>query len=1066
MAEKVAAEYMAENQRSISVSEFFAKNRHLLGFDNPLKALMTTIKEAVDNSLTEDMPLVIRKNGYIQIVKIGDFIDNSIEINKKEICLLRDGDLEKLRLNENVEVMAFDPKTLKSSFKKVSCLYRHKVNSDIFRLTLESGRYVELTPYHSVFTFKKGKVCSVKLMELKDGDSVVVPRNNWIFQKEEIKLNLLEELLCLDVKLTEKINVYNVSNVFTESFILQLKSILPKEKYYQINDFKRFSYLPLNLLRELKIPLSEFDNSKIGFSLSRNKIPCIINLDKNFARLMGFYVSEGSILDNLVKISFSFGSHELDIALFVKDLAEKVFNLDASILKVHKSTLNVVCYSKILGFVMKHILNFGIGAKNKQISKYIFNMNYNNIYDFLLAYLAGDGYPSSEIFEIMKSGGYIYNLSKQKIISATVSRKLHEDLQFLLSMLGLSYSQGLAKESKREILRIKTVFSKSYYLYIYTNQSKSNINKIPVNDSIISVKESKLKYSINRSNQQNVYLSSLQKCVQSQLISLYEGCDVFLDSDLGLLNIKSIEKIDYKGKWVYDISVPDCENFLGGVGPVYCHNSLDAAEEAGILPSLKVEIHAVKDREDRYIIIVEDNGPGIVKEQIPNIFGKLLYGSKFHTKRQQRGQQGIGISAAAMYGQLTTGKGIKITSRISKNSPAHYFYLQLNTNTNEAEIVKNERVEWDSEHGIKLEIELEAKYQKGKKGVEEFLKQTSVANPHCMIEFLNPLNEKIIYPRATDKLPKQGKEIKPHPYGIELGVLINMLKSSSASSISGFLQSEFCRVSDKVAKEICDKAGIYEKSRPSTIARNEVEHLFDAIQKVKIMAPPTDCLSPIGEQLLDKSLRNEYKAEFYTAVTRSPVVYRGIPFQIEVSMCYGGDLEKEEIVKVVRLANRVPLLYQQGACSINKAILETNWRSYGLNQSKGALPTGPCVIVVHIASVWVPFTSESKEAIAHYPDIIKEMKLALQDCGRDLAKYIRKNVRIKEQKERAGLFEKYIPEVAVAISKLSEDDVKKINEKLMMGLRKNLPLLVGISHEKLKEEIEDGEEKQITLAES
>jgi len=161
------------------------------------------------------------------------------EINKKEICLLRDGDLEKLRLNENVEVMAFDPKTLKSSFKKVSCLYRHKVNSDIFRLTLESGRYVELTPYHSVFTFKKGKVCSVKLMELKDGDTVVVPRNNWIFQKEEIKLNLLEELLCLDVKLTEKINVYNVSNVFTESFILQLKSILPKEKYYQINDFKK-----------------------------------------------------------------------------------------------------------------------------------------------------------------------------------------------------------------------------------------------------------------------------------------------------------------------------------------------------------------------------------------------------------------------------------------------------------------------------------------------------------------------------------------------------------------------------------------------------------------------------------------------------------------------------------------------------------------------------------------------------------------------------------------------------------------------------------------------------------
>jgi len=69
-------------------------------------------------------------------------------------------------------------------------------------------------------------------------------------------------------------------------------------------------------------------------------------------------------------------------------------------------------------------------------------------------------------------------------------------------------------------------------------------------------------------------------------------------------------------------------------------NSLDACEEAGILPDLEVEIAEVS--ENRYRVAVQDNGPGIVQQQVPKIFGKLLYGSKFHRLKQQRGQQGIG----------------------------------------------------------------------------------------------------------------------------------------------------------------------------------------------------------------------------------------------------------------------------------------------------------------------------------------------------------------------------------------------------------------------------------------
>src|SRR5690606_16891679 len=115
-------------------------------------------------------------------------------------------------------------------------------------------------------------------------------------------------------------------------------------------------------------------------------------------------------------------------------------------------------------------------------------------------------------------------------------------------------------------------------------------------------------------------------------------------------------------------------------------NSLDACEEAGIAPEIWVHIEATGGK-DRFKVGVQDNGPGIVKKQIPLIFGKLLYGSKFHRLRMSRGQQGIGISAAGMYGMLTTGKPVKIISKISLRKPAHYYELQIDTKVNRPEIL-------------------------------------------------------------------------------------------------------------------------------------------------------------------------------------------------------------------------------------------------------------------------------------------------------------------------------------------------------------------------------------------
>lgn len=1031
------AEELAKAQREISISEFFAKNRHLLGFDNPRKALLTTVKEGVDNSLTYDMPLVIRHKGKISIVSIGDFVDKQIERNKDKVNLMRNGGLEKLPLNENVEVLSFDKETLKLSFHKVSTAFRHKVNSKIFRVTLTSGRYVDLTAYHSVFTLNKGEITSIPTSEIGVGTPVVVPRNNWGCSYEVNELNLVEELLLLDHSLTSKINVYGINNILTDRVIKDIRILLPKGKQYRVGDFRRFNYLPINILRGLKVDINKFSDSKIGISMGAYKIPAVIKLDHNFAELLGFYVSEGSMLSSLRRLHFSFGSHETELVCYLKDLFEKVFKFSPKIKKAHKTAYNVIADSTVLCFVFKYVLNPGKLANTKRIPGLVFNFSKSLKHSFLLAYLTGDSYPSKKLFHILKNDSNLSDLSVDKVTAATASFDLYVGLQYLLSSLGINYSVRSINPQQSIVNHHKASFGKQFYIYIYTKGRNSPLNRLPQEGILALTTNSRIKYAISTGIQSNISFDVLNNGLASKTMMCYYGALSILNGDLGVLRVKSVEEIDYKYEWVYDVSVPGCENFVAGVGAIMCHNSLDAAEEASILPEIQVNIK--QHSEDRFTVILEDNGPGIVKDNIPKVFAKLLYGSKFHAMKQGRGQQGIGISAASMYGQLTTGRPTKIISRISDKRPAYYYELHIDTRRNEPEIVKEEQVEWNKPHGTRVEIELEAKYLKGKQSVDDYLKQTAIVNPHASIVYFTPENEMIEFPRATDDLPKQPKSIKPHPYGVELGVLMKMMQDTKAHTLQSFLMQDFSRVSAKVAKDICDKAGLPENAKPTRIAREESEKLFKAINATKIMAPPTDCISPIGEDLMLKGLKKEINAEFYAAVTRPPSVYRGIPFQLECAIAYGGDIPQDDLVRVMRFANRVPLLYQQSACASVKSIINTAWKNYGLGQSRGALPQGPAIILMHIASVWVPFTSESKEAIAHYPEIIKEMKLALQECGRKLASHIRHTVKAREQQDKIDLFEKYIPEVASALHNLSGESKSVLVEGLNKILKKGLP---------------------------
>jgi DNA topoisomerase VI subunit B len=526
-------------------------------------------------------------------------------------------------------------------------------------------------------------------------------------------------------------------------------------------------------------------------------------------------------------------------------------------------------------------------------------------------------------------------------------------------------------------------------------------------------------------------------------------------------------------------------------------NSLDACEEAGILPEITIEVRdlayeAAKDGgeltkgEGRFVVAVEDDGPGIVKAQVPKIFGKLLYGSKFHRLKQSRGQQGIGISAAAMYAQLTTGSPIRVTTRTGKGKPAHFFEIQIDTRKNNPVVTEDrELADWHQEHGTRVELEIVANWQQGQRFVNRYVEHTALANPHGTFHYLRPKQDRLSFPRATEELPREALEIKPHPHGVELGALMLMAADSKSHDVKGFLQAAFSRVSPAVADEILKKAAFKGRVRPRDLAEDRAlaERLHKAIGDTKIMAPPTNCLSPIGDELMKKGLvsflnvietegpeeeeqldldhaakkkaskkERAAKAEapevpdappeegvekikghnyFIATVTRPPKVYRGNPFQVEVGLAYGGSWPADKSIELFRFANRVPLLFQRGACGVTEAIVKTDWRNYLLSQPKGSLPVGPMALLVHIASVWVPFTSESKEAVAHYPEIIREIQLAAQECGRKLAAHIRKKQHADYQAQRRSIFELYVEEVAEALHKISGRSKDAIRREFM-----------------------------------
>ncbi len=475
-------------------------------------------------------------------------------------------------------------------------------------------------------------------------------------------------------------------------------------------------------------------------------------------------------------------------------------------------------------------------------------------------------------------------------------------------------------------------------------------------------------------------------------------------------------------------------------------NSLDACEEARLLPDIHIEIRKVKGKSDELVMISQDNGPGIPPDSITKVFGSLLFGSRFHTIRQTRGQQGIGITGVVMYSQLTTGKKTRVISKVKREATAVYVDIGLDTKKNKAISSNRKRDHWFNsdgeiiEHGVKVQAHMKAKYQRGRQSVHQYLRMTSIVNPHASLSLKvydedGAVIDKGDWPRVTDVLPHPVKEIRPHPHGQEIGSFQRFLRDSVERKMTSFLRHNFSGVSMRAAREILSKSEIDEARKPGSITAPEAQAMLEAFKTVKLLAPPTDCLSPIEDLLIKKGLSKAIDSKFVSTVTRSPSVAGGNPFQVEVGLIFGTDLPSDSPVEVLRIANRVPLMYQQGGCLLTKSIESVDWKMYGLEHPGGrGVPKGPAAILVHLASTNVQFTSEAKEALSDNEEVFNEIRLALQEVGRGLRNHKRKSKQREKAREKFELVNVILPEISAKTSAIlgrEEPDLAPVITSIM-----------------------------------
>ncbi len=513
-------------------------------------------------------------------------------------------------------------------------------------------------------------------------------------------------------------------------------------------------------------------------------------------------------------------------------------------------------------------------------------------------------------------------------------------------------------------------------------------------------------------------------------------------------------------------------------------NSLDACEEHGILPDLYVEIQKIgvgsSKNTDLIKVVVEDNGPGIEEKDLAKVYGEYLASSKFGKGQCSRGQQGIGISAATTWAQITNAKGVVVISKTKNMRKAIKAQVDVDIKSNTGVLKNKESLDWNKPHGVRCEFLMDGRIQlNGDGGLVTYMEGTVLLNPHLSVTFKLAENDKQSIDRVTNIAPEIPESTLPHPHTFKLGEFITHATLFGKTSLSNFLKTGFSRVTDQPLKDFV-KNGLPKAllDKPITsLSQEQFKQVFSAVQNTELMAPSTKSVLTVGEESLSKSIGRLGEIDFFAVMTRKPRICDFKPVVVEVALARfkNRNQDTDGAVQLLRFANRVPLQFDKSGCAITWAIESVNWKSYGLQQPKDSLPIGPYVFAVSVVSPFIKFKNASKETIDASEELVAEIRLALIQAGQKLSRHINKEFKEADLERKLAHIEQFGPILVEKLAFLvgaNEARRKRAEEGLKRILGRDSKELIGelevatmkLNSQKAKDRKTMGELEEVELS--
>jgi len=432
-----------------------------------------------------------------------------------------------------------------------------------------------------------------------------------------------------------------------------------------------------------------------------------------------------------------------------------------------------------------------------------------------------------------------------------------------------------------------------------------------------------------------------------------------------------------------------------------------------------------------------DTGVGMVPDDLEK-FGIYLASSKSEKLRQTRGSQGFGAPSAFSDAQNTTGKPIFTVSKRFNSDVATVTNFYTTTANTKDHVGGPVDMDLPFHHGTYIKLHyLNIQYRRGYADI--YNEMASLLNSHVTIIFIDPYGQVHIYPRRVNTFPEEPKYAQPHPASIRIGEFQDLLRETRETDLRGFLTRAFCRLSSNKAKTIVSNASKDLRRRhlddlkmttpTDSLSKTEVELLYRAFSNEDYIAPPTDTVVPVGEEIFEQTIQMAYKPDFVTAVTRKPTSGKGLSFAIEVCIAYGGEIKPATSAPMVlwRFVNRVPKLRDNSDCATWKATASVNWKNYKVATFDNGIPRGPLMVFIHVAGAYVHvmFKGQSKQALAEDEVLLREIKLALEDAGRRFRRFITRRETAQRKAKRAGILAMYADQFAESLVSIANSGRRK-----------------------------------------